>query len=263
MSYRGQIKQRRNTRPIPLAIALISPPFFAPATRAANRFLLPTSLATADTGLDDNGDTSITEHHDHENNLNNNVENDDNKQPDMKSIIPTPIPTPTPTPPPLQQQLLQLQPQPQLKLGVESPNPPPLQLPQTQKKTPVQQQQAEKPKQSAFRTALQNQSGEEIQVSPQVGVGVSVGCFAGAGYGLAVGMGSVAATSVARNTALVVPFGKAQLFAHDGGMVGAFCGVVIGGGFASGVGAHFGYRFTLFDDWIQFLRKQVSHFRHR
>lgn len=94
-----------------------------------------------------------------------------------------------------------------------------------------------------------------------MGAGVSVGCFAGTGYGLAVGMGSVAATSVTRNTALVVPFGKAQAFAHDGAMVGAFCGVVIGGGFASGVGAHFGYRWPLFDDWIDFFRDQLMHLK--
>lgn len=107
-------------------------------------------------------------------------------------------------------------------------------------------------KPNKFRAALRRQPAISVNAAPKLGVGVSVGCFAGTGYGLAVGIGSVTGTTT-RNTALIVPSFKAQAFAHDGAMVGAFCGVVLGGGFATGIGAHFGFRFSLFDEWFTFF----------
>lgn len=110
------------------------------------------------------------------------------------------------------------------------------------------------PGSNIFQAARLRQPAISVQASPQAGVGVSVGCFAGAGYGLTVGFGSIVATTPNNNNALVVPSLKAQAFAHDGALVGAFCGVVLGGGVASGIGAHFGFRWTnLFDGWFQFV----------
>lgn len=74
---------------------------------------------------------------------------------------------------------------------------------------------------------------------PHAGVGVSVGCFAGAGYGLAVGVGQV--HTVTRKSALIQP-SLAAPFAHEGAMVGAFCGVLAGGGFGAAVALHIGYQ---------------------
>lgn len=109
-----------------------------------------------------------------------------------------------------------------------------------------------------------SQPGITVNASPQAGVGVSLGCFAGVGYGLSVGIGTVIATTPNNNNAIIVPSLKTQAFAHDGAMLGAFCGVVVGGGLATGIGAHFGFRWTsLFDDWFQFvgsnLRKTFNH----
>lgn len=90
-----------------------------------------------------------------------------------------------------------------------------------------------------------------IKSHPRVGMGVSIGCFAGVGYGLAVGMGKVTGTS--RTTAIITPsFG--QPFAHEGIMAGAFCGVVMGGGFATGIGTHIGYSWPVFTELYETVR---------
>lgn len=79
---------------------------------------------------------------------------------------------------------------------------------------------------------------------PQIGTGLSVGCFAGGGYGLAVGVGRL--RPIGQNSAIVTPSLSAP-FAHNGALVGAFCGVVAGGGFASAVAVHIGYRWQPFE----------------
>lgn len=104
----------------------------------------------------------------------------------------------------------------------------------------------------ALESAIRKEQANSVTANPRLGVGVSIGCFAGVGYGLAVGIGSVLGSS--RNTTLIIPSATSKAFAHDGAMAGAFCGVVVGGGFATGVGAHFGYRWALFDDWYHAAR---------
>lgn len=109
-----------------------------------------------------------------------------------------------------------------------------------------------------WRQAVRSRSEYEIpRVGPQLATGVTIGCFAGTGYGLAIGMGTVISGS--RHTAVIVPSPRSQPFAHDGPMVGAFCGVVAGGGFATGIGAHLGYRWHVFDEWYQAATAVLIH----
>lgn len=110
-------------------------------------------------------------------------------------------------------------------------------------------------KNDALESAMRKEQANSVTGNPRLGVGVSIGCFAGVGYGLAVGIGNVLGSS--RNTTLIVPSVTSKAFAHDGAMAGAFCGVVVGGGFATGVGAHFGYRWALFDDWFGAAREHT------
>lgn len=79
---------------------------------------------------------------------------------------------------------------------------------------------------------------------PRAAAGLSIGCFAGAGYGLAVGIGHM--RPFGRKSAVVTPSLSSTPFAHDGTIVGAFCGVMVGVGFASAVAFHIGYEWTLF-----------------
>lgn len=79
-----------------------------------------------------------------------------------------------------------------------------------------------------------------LNASPYAAAGVSIGCFAGAGYGLAVGIGNL--RLVGRKNAVVLPSLSPVPFAHDGAILGAFCGVMCGVGFASTVAVHIGYQ---------------------
>lgn len=109
-----------------------------------------------------------------------------------------------------------------------------------------------------WRQAVRGRHEKTIpRVGLQLATGVTIGCFAGTGYGLAIGMGTIISGS--RNTAVIVPSPRSQPFAHDGPMVGAFCGVVAGGGFATGVGVHLGYRWRVFDDLYQAVAAILVH----
>lgn len=109
-----------------------------------------------------------------------------------------------------------------------------------------------------WRQAVRGRNENMIpRVGPQLATGVTIGCFAGTGYGLAIGVGTIVSGS--RNTAIIVPSPRSQPFAHDGPMVGAFCGVVAGGGFATGIGAHLGYRWQVFDEWYQAATAVIIH----
>ena len=66
-----------------------------------------------------------------------------------------------------------------------------------------------------------------------------MGCFAGSGYGLAVGVGKVKTFSP---RAVLIQPTLSTPFAHDGAMIGAFCGVLAGGGFGAAVAFHIGYQ---------------------
>lgn len=80
-------------------------------------------------------------------------------------------------------------------------------------------------------------------IYPQAALGLSIGCFAGAGYGLSVGIGAL--RPVGQKAAVVTPSTSAKPFAHDGPLVGAFCGVFAGAGFASAIAMHLGYHGSL------------------
>lgn len=116
-----------------------------------------------------------------------------------------------------------------------------------------------------WETVRGRQRNLTIRPNPQLAVGLSIGCFAGAGYGLAVGVGTIVSGS--RNTAVIAPSLTSRPFAHDGPMVGAFCGVIAGGGFATGIGSHLGYRWDVFDEWYQAaaiaIARSISQFSKR
>lgn len=79
-------------------------------------------------------------------------------------------------------------------------------------------------------------------------MGVSVGCFMGAGYGLFVGFGNL--MPLGKHTALVYPDFSARPFAYDGSLAGAFCGATLSAGFASAVGMHLGYSWSILGDLL-------------
>lgn len=89
-------------------------------------------------------------------------------------------------------------------------------------------------------------------LAPHIAAGLSVGCFAGAGYGLSVGVGHMQPT--ARKTALIWPI-RAAPFAHEGAIVGTFCGVVAGGRFGVAIAVDLGYSqpISLRPAWLQRL----------
>ncbi|KAI0563199.1 hypothetical protein FGB62_44g126 [Gracilaria domingensis] len=102
------------------------------------------------------------------------------------------------------------------------------------------------PKRYVFKT-----TSKKPTVRPRIAAGASIGCFAGVGYGLAVGVGRM--RSVGRNTAVVTPSLSPAPFAHDGAIMGAFCGVMVGAGFASAIAFHIGY------EWKVFQKRAADH----
>lgn len=92
---------------------------------------------------------------------------------------------------------------------------------------------------------------------PQAGMGLSVGCFMGAGYGLFVGFGNL--RSLGKNTALVSPDFSARPFAYDGSLAGAFCGASLGAGFASAIGIHLGFTWSILGDLLPARDVASSH----
>ncbi|OSX76360.1 hypothetical protein BU14_0196s0027 [Porphyra umbilicalis] len=96
------------------------------------------------------------------------------------------------------------------------------------------------PARDAYRLRVGRGAAAAV-LRPRVLVGVSVGCFAGVGHGWAVGMGRL--TRVRPELALVTPGGA--VFAHRGTLVGAYCGVGVGGGVATALMNGIGYVWTL------------------
>ncbi|KAA8494913.1 hypothetical protein FVE85_3154 [Porphyridium purpureum] len=76
-------------------------------------------------------------------------------------------------------------------------------------------------------------------------LGISGGCYVGAGFGFAVGIGNLWMLPGKSDTAIVTPSLQLQPFAHQGYLVGAFCGVAIGSGFGASVAKGIGFAFEL------------------